>query len=461
MGTVINKYLTRLTKDPKEQNNIKRLGVNMMLQNADLPLYTGTEIQAFQVSVGLTTGQMGGIGLAGAITSVIIMLLSTCFVDKVRNRVKTASFMIAGMSLFPLILLIMCLGPESFRKPQAVQSLMVVFIVVNTIFCSFYGILWATIFSRSIRNKIRGRFMGIVGVVGGIAGMLIGLISASALKLYGFPYGFAIAFSIAVVLVIISSIIIRGTKELSDLKSNELPIQLSPLENLRKVAKMRQFRILMPANVLRGLGDGAGCFAMAVGMKRLGLSLEYAGYTTSLVYLAGLFATILIGLTVDRFGGGKVIPRVEIFLVIGLMGMVLASNSIAFLAFFLLWQIMITMEGIAIPLIHFEIVPVDVIGAFSSLRLLILAAIGGISSFTVGYLLEFMSPVLIYALCAGMKLAAGALYWYGVKIIKGEQKAAMEIILETSSVIPGAHKRTAGDILDKPLERVAIIRDGD
>lgn len=433
MGAMINKQLTRLTKDPREQNNIKSLGVNMMLQNADLPLYTGTEMQAFQVSVGLTTGQMGWIGLPGAITGMVFMFLATSFADKVRSRVKTASFIIAGMSLFPLILLIMCLGPESFRKPQVVQILMMVFSVINGVFCSLYSVLWATIFSRSIRNEIRGRFMGIVGVAGGIAGMLIGLLSAFALKWYGFPYGFAVAFSIAVVLVILSAIIIRGTKELPDLQSKELPAQISPLQNLKKVVKMRQFKILMPANVLRGFGDGAGTFAMAVGMSRLGLSVEYAGYTTALTYLSGLFATMLIGFTVDRFGAGKVIPRVEILLVIGLMGMVLVSNPIAFLAFFLLWQVMLTMEGLAIPLVHFEIVPVEVIGAFSGIRLLILSAIAGISNLSVGYLLEFISPVLIYALCGGMKLTAGVLYWYGVKVIKREQKTAMEIIYETST----------------------------
>lgn len=428
MRTIIDKQLARLTKDPKEQNNIKRLGVNMVLQNADLPLYTGSEMQAFQVSVGLTTGQMGVIGLAGSITNVVIMFLSTSFIDKLRNRVKTASFMIAGLSLFPLILLIVSLGPESFRSPPVVKNLMVGFAIVNSIFYSVNSVLWATIFSRSIRNEIRGRFMGIAGVVGGIAGMLVGLLSAFALKWYGFPYGFAVAFLMAVTMIILSAVIIRGTKELPELKSKELPVHLSPLANLKKVVGMRQFRILMPANVLRGLGDGAGIFAMAVGMKRLGLSVEYAGYTTMLTYLGGLFATMLIGFTVDRFGGGKVILKVEIFLATGIMGMVLASNPIAFLAFFLLWQIMLTMEGLAVPLIHFEIVPVEVIGAFSGIRLLILTAMAGLSSFTVGYLLEFISPILIYTSCAGLKLTAGMLYWYGVKVIKNEQSSAIKII---------------------------------
>ena len=418
MGSMIDKLLSRLTQDPREQHNVKRLGVNMMLQNADLPLYTGTELQAFQVKVGLSTSQMGLIGIPGTIVSIIAMLWSTGMGDKIRRRVHIASLVIAGMSLLPLTMLIMCLGPASFRRPDVVQVIMMTVAVINAAFYSFYSVLWATIFSRAIRNEIRGRFMGIVGVVGGLIGMGVGLLSALALKYYGYPHGFTIAFLVSVLLIFLSAIVIRGTRELPELQARELPPRVSPWTNLRQVVGMRQFRILMPANVLRGLGDGAGTFAMAVGMSRMGLSLEYAGYTTALTYFAGLLATAMIGVTVDRFGAGKVIPIIEVFLVIGLMGMVMVSMPVLFLLFFLLWQIMVTMEGLAIPLVHFEIVPVEVIGAFSGVRLLILTVVGGLSGLAVGYGLELVSPLLIYALCAGLKLTAGILYWYGVKVVR-------------------------------------------
>jgi MFS family permease len=204
---------------------------------------------------------------------------------------------------------------------------------------------------------------------------------------------------------------------------------------------MLQFKVLMPANVLRGLGDGAGAFAMAVGMKKLGLSFEYAGYTTALTYFAGLAATLLVGLTVDRFGAGRVIPKVSVLLAIGLMGMVLTTNTMAFLAFFLLWQIMLTMEGLCVPLVHYSVVPVEVIGAFSGIRLLTLTLMMGLSNFIVGNLLEHVSPVAVYGVCASIKLAAGIMYWYGVKVVQARQAVAAE----ETSVLPARSEEESGD----------------
>ncbi len=432
MGHMISRLLSRITKDPMEQKNIKHLGLNMLIQNADTPLYNGTELQAFQARVGLGTGQMGSMAAAGTISTVITMFLCTSLVDRTRNRVNATAWAVAGMSLFPLSMVVMCLGPASFRTPRVVYALMIAFGVITSVFVSLNSMLWATVFSRSIRFEVRGRFMGLIGVVGGIIGILIGLVSAAALKKWGFPHGFMIAFAIASTLIITSSFVLRGIRELPDLKGTDVASQVPPLENLKKVVKMRQFKLLLPANVLRGLGDGAGVFAMAVGMKRLGLSSEYAGYTTSMVYLAGLIATLLIGFTVDRFGAGKVIPRVNSLLAIGLMGMVLVSNPILYLVSFLLWQTMLTMEGICVPLIHYEIVPVEVIGAFSGIRLLTLTAMIGLSGLVMGYLLESIPALVVFGFCALLKIMAGLLYAYGVKIFNREQQSAAALIEDTT-----------------------------
>ena len=169
----------------------------------------------------------------------------------------------------------------------------------------------------------------------------------------------------------------------------------------------------MPANLLRGFGDGAGSYAVVVGMRDIGLPLEIAGYATAISCFSSLVANTMIGKFADRFGAGRMIFPTVVLLCIGLMGMVYSPSAWIFLAFYLLWQIMQLMEATEIPLVHYDVVPVEVMGAFSSIRLLLLNLTASLSGTIVGISLDICPAAVVFAVCAMFMIICTLLFWHG------------------------------------------------
>ncbi len=486
-------WLSRLTKHPTEQNNVKSLGLSMLIKNADLPLFTGTELQTFQVKAGLNTTQIGMLGFFGQISSIVSMFLLMGFADRVKNRVLANAWLTLAMAVYPVVLVAMSAGPALFREPSVMFPTMAVLQIVESAIMATIGMVFAPLYVRAISNEIRGRFTALIGVTGGLVGILLGLANSWVLGRLGYPYGFSVAFVLSVILLVAAAWAVKHVKEVPHLCIEEKEECASPWPSWRSegrrsivdsakaaslalfgpvltVVKLREFRLLAPPNILRGLGDGAAAFVMAVGLRQLNLGVEYAGYTTSLIYLGGLLGTGLIGMTVDRYGSGPVLFVADTAVAIALMGVVLAGGPIVFLAFFLMVQITNTIEGYTVPLAHYAIVPTQFIGAFSGARLMILYGVAAISMPTVGYLLDKMpmapfepgfipamlpsvGPILdamnlpqpgyssisqfapniglwleqkpawpVFAVCGGLKVITGFLYWYAFK--KGNKQQA-------------------------------------
>jgi len=409
---MIDRLLNKITAHPVEKRNMRSLAMNMMIKSADMPLFTGTELQAFQVKIGLGTGQMGLLASYGQITAVIAYFLLMGFADKIRNRVRVYVWLTLAMAVYPLVLLFIALGPTYFRRPGVAFPMMAVGTVSEFLVLSFVGLVFSVLFVRSISAGVQGRFMSIMGVGGGLLGMACGLISSQALRYLGFPHGFAVAFAMSVGLLVIAAIVVRNIREIPELASAECQQSASPLSAVWRVIRTPEFILLAPPNILRGLSSGCSYFAMAIGMKQIGLGVEYAGYTTMLIFLGGILGTASIGFTVDRYGAGRVLLFANIGIAISLMGVVLAPSPLIFLIFFLTMYMSTTCDGITVPLAHYAIVPHQIIGAFSAVRLLILFGAGAMATATNGYLLELVKPVYVFAGNATLNIITGILFLY-------------------------------------------------
>jgi|GEM_PF-3151745 len=425
MNKTISSMLDRITQNPGEKRNILSLGLNMLIKNADAPLVAGTELQAFQVRIGLSTSQIGSLGSVGQITMAIATFLLMGLPDRIKNQVNAFVLLTLGMAIYPIALVLMSIGPSIIRRAYVVFPTMVALEIVDKVLLALGGMVFATLFVRTIHGNIRGRFMGIIGVVGGIIGILCGLLSSKALKMLGYPHGFTFSFGMGVVLILLAAYAMKHVRELPELSHENPTAAVNPLSSLWTICKMREFKLLAPPNILRGLGDGASFFVMAVGMQKLHLGVEYAGYTTSLIFLGLILGTSILGFTVDRYGAGRVLFSSEVFVALGLMGIVLTHSPIFFLVFFLMLQVSSNVEAYTIPLAHYAIVPASVIGAFFGVRLMILYLTAAITTQISGILLKRVDYfVYVFAVCAVLKLITGVLYWYAFN--KGRKDADLE-----------------------------------
>lgn len=253
-------------------------------------------------------------------------------------------------------------------------------------------------------------------------GIAVGIISSRALSVFGYPYGFAVPFGLAVILLIAATYSGKHVRELPELAQESTESSVSPLVSLKKICRMREFKLLAPPNILRGLGDGASFFVMAVGMRKLGIGVEYAGYTTALIFLGLIAGTSFLGVTVDRYGAGSVLLIAEIFIAAALMGLVRTHSPLIYLAFFLLLQTFANVEAYTVPLAHYAIVPASVIGAFFGVRLMILFITTAVTTQIAGLLLQHKEYFIhVFAVCAVLKIVTGMLFWYAINKHKRDE----------------------------------------
>jgi MFS family permease len=422
VANIIDRMTNKITVHPTEKRNMRSMAMNMILKSADMPLFTGTELQAFQVKIGLTTTQMGVMSSYGQIAAAISYFLLMGFSDRIRNQVRVYAVLTAGMMTYPAILLFLSLGPAWVRTPGVAVVFMTVGTVLEAIVMSFLALVFATLFVRTISPGAQAKFMGIMGVGGGLMGMACGLIASQALRVYGYPHGFTVSFAMSVVLLIIAAVVVRNVKIIPELSCATAEQPVSPLSSILVVLKTREFRLLALPNILRGL-SGAGGFVMAVGMKQLGLGVEYAGYTTMLGFLGGLLGIGSVGFVVYRFGAGRVLVCSYIGIAISIMGLVLAPSPWVFLVFMTTMAMSSGCEGTTIPLVHFAVIPTQIIGAFSAVRLMLLYGTTALSVAVNGWLLTFMKPVQVFSISATISVTTGILFYFGMNAAQKNRPA--------------------------------------
>lgn len=406
------------TASAPQRRNFLWLGLTGLIRQADVPLFTGTELQAFQVRVGMSNTQIGAVGLVSSIVMAVAMFLTSGLSDRLRNPVRTMAWLTAMMTVFPIGMVGLCLlGPEMLT-PSVVFPSIIMLTVAEASILGLLGLVQAAVFVRCIAPALMPRFFAFIGFAGSAVGMGLGVAAALALRWLSFPLGFLVAFAIAMALLFVAAFCASRAKELAELRFQPAQGPLSPLHTLGRVVRMREFLLLAPPNILRGLGDGAVILALAVGMRRLNLPVEYGGWTTAINYAAIFLGTLTMGLAVERFGSGRVLFASSLTVAAGLLGVVLAPSPILFLLAFWMMSFGAQIEGYTVPLAHYDIVPAAAIGAFTGIRLMILAGVSAIASISVGYLLDRISPLHVFIACATIKVLAGMLFWRAFRIAR-------------------------------------------
>ncbi len=422
------KIFSFLTKNPQEQRNIGFAGGSDICRTVYAQLQLGPFTQAFKVELGFSYTQMGVCGTPAWLLGFIMTFFSSFFADKISKRALAVSLMLFITLIGPLADLAIALGPDILRQTNVAFYIQMTAAAISAPFMSLYAVFITTLYIRAIHNNIRGRYIAMTGMTSGIIGFGLGMLAPFALKHLTFPYGYVCWIGAIIVFQSLSGLFMLKVTELPDLAEAKLPPKISPFKNFANVVKLREFRILMPANILRGFGDGAGGAIIAVAMKQ-GLNTEAVGWSTAVLPIAAFCATGIVGVCSDKFGAGKLLPIINTLLVVGLIGSLfcmkqtLLSSSTFFVLCYFLWFMMAQMEANAIPLVHYDVVPTEVIGAFTGVRLFCLNVTMGLSGMLVGFALDHTKAIIVFAVCGALKIIAGLLFYASVVMLKHTKKA--------------------------------------
>lgn len=413
MGQVLARALGWLTDRPLERHNVVWWILVGLFRLSALKLSTGAVLQTFQVRMDISKGRIGLISSSGQIAGALSMSSLMGVADKVRDRVAAVSNFLLVLAMMPLVLTILSLLTDRGLTPFVAFAVLLGLESVGQFIAGFMGLVWRSLFVHAIRNAIRGRFTGINGLITGLVAGGVTLVAAKILQQMGFPPAFTVCFGAAVGLYIAAAMLLRRIKEMPELMTDRRTGSPSPLAALREVWDLRQFRILLVPFILRGIGDGAGFFVMAMGLKRLNLGDEYAGLAATTESWAELLGYVTIGLTVDRFGPGIVCFAGDLLIAGALASIILTKRPLVWLILYFVRSYGGIMEGAGVPLGCYFIIPREIMGAFSGARLMLLALTSAFAVPAAGYLLDHFDPVPIFFAAALVKLVAGILYWWG------------------------------------------------
>ena len=402
--------LRKLTADLQERRNIFWQTLAMLLTGAAMALSGGELWSGFLTQTGFTMKQIGILACVGQLSGAFGLLAFMGLADRIRNRIRAYALCALVTVVFPVIISALAVAPG-----LGLSTLLVSFSVlaiIQQLIMAIPIMLGYPVLVRTITPEIRGRMFAILTTACGVLPIITGILSAWVLKTWAYPVGYGGCFLAAAVMIALWAAAFSAQKELPALAVPGASRSALPFAALVDVLKMKEFRWLAGPHVLRGLSGAALGFAIPQGLKLGILPHEYPGYATSVNWAAGILAGVVLGFIADRWGAGRSTLLGDLLYGAGMGVALLFHNPLLFLAFYFVLQFGQNIESSAVPFGCTIIVPPELMGAFSSARLMVLTGSGALGSLLFGFLFDHGNPLLIFAIGAGLKLLNGVWFWY-------------------------------------------------
>lgn len=394
----------RAVEHKSTSNEIKYYIRNGCVYAANL-FSSGTLLQTFLSSKGVSTAQIGTITATMSAVQVITILLFSTVVDKVRDSLKASVRLMLFLPLFSLAMLPFALWTDI--APGVLFGAVLLAGAVQNIFYGLYCILDYRIPYQIIDMRKYGQLTSINGVVGGV--LMVAVSSLTTLLLYRFASGpvFFAMYLVAALCMVFSMLVTRS------MKAVEQPAEESKLKKagLMNTLKMPVFWALITPNLMRGFNNGMVGMLATVAIFELGLSAAQSS-ALSIVYTAMSIAGPLCFLKLS----GKV--RLHKLYLLGSvimfvsMPLLLAGRS--FGLFIAVYAVLLTGLGIAdytMPVLITRVIPYECIGSYTSLRMGIHMGGLALGSMAAGAALGKIPAIALLAFSGSLQMGSGLIYW--------------------------------------------------
>lgn len=413
MSALLDSFLALLmrglTADPQERRNIFWRTLAMLFTGAAAGLSGGELSAGLYTRIGFRMAQMGQLAFVGQISSAFWLLALMGLADRIGNRIRVYTLCASALVVFPLITsaLLLCGVPV-----LAMLGAMMACGVVANCLSALPIMLDYPVLVRTVTPEVRGRMFAILGAACGVLPVITGVISAQALKHLRYPLGYVCCFSAAAVMSALRAASFSVQEELPSLAIAGASRSALPFKAIVDVLRMREFQMLAGPHVLRGLTISIVGFAVPQGLKLGILPPEYPAYATSASWTAAVLGGIALGFIADRWGAGPSTLLADVIYGLAMAVALLSHNPLLFLLFYFVLQFGQNIEASSVPFGCTIIVPPQLMGAFSSARLMVLMGSGAVGSLTFGYLFDRCNPLLIFGIGAALKLLNGLWFWF-------------------------------------------------
>ena len=395
----------------KSLNNYSKLYLRDSLLSIALMFYSGNYIIMFLVASGVSNAGIGIFNSIGSFVSLGSMFLCGLIGDKLKDIRKTITLSFASLSVFYLVMIFFSIvhcGPN---------IVLIATIVVQAVTSFLYGfrnvleyklVYLITDIRRYARvTAVTGLVTGIVGVA---AGFVISLIIDN-LPYYPVMTGFFILGLLLIVIICLINQYFVVQREHYDEDAPKAVKASKDKENgFLGVLKSRHFYVLAIPNLIRGISTGLLGLVLVIGIQDLAMNAT----DSSILNTVGM-ASSFAGSLVFSYLSDKVSSRL-LCLVSSIIVMITIPFSIVGgkLWFYILYFLGISARYIVdgtIPVMVTQIVPYEQMGAYTSLRMMLMTGGSSLASLVGGLLIGNISSFLLFAIAAGMLLICVVVYY--------------------------------------------------
>jgi len=375
---------------------------------------SGTLLQTFLSSKGVSGAQIGMVLAALNMAQTITILLFSTVVDRVRNSVKASAIFQMFTPLFALVML-----PFTLMQGVSVDVLTGAVLLAGTvhnIFYGFYCILDYRIPYEIIDMRDYGRLNSINSVVGGVLMVAVSGLTTGLLYLFDDGPVFFCMYLFAALCMAASTLVTKSMKTVDRPVSAEAGKGVGLLSTLR----MRAFWFLLLPNLLRGVNNGVVGMLATVGMFELGLSAAESS-AMSIAYtvmsVAGPLAFFELQKRVRLHNllivCSAVIPAAMAILTLG-------GSFGSFIAVYVVLMLVIGIVDNLMPVLVTRIIPYENIGSYTSLRMGTHMAGLSLGSMAAGAALGNVPTAALLAFSGCLQLCSGLSYWMYCRRMRNE-----------------------------------------
>lgn len=394
-----------------ERNNINKLYVCNVIINLFVLLFCGAVLQTLLIERGVPEEKVNIYISVMQIVQTLSMLLLSEKMDSVKNVIKWHVLPFYAAVPFAVFLVILSLNGDFFAD-KTIFVLYATGILFN-FFYSLHMILTYKLPYHVMDMKIYGRYTAIVGIVSSIAALIITSLLSFFQKMYGFfevmSYLYFASLILTFVLVFLGLSLKRVNKEIVSEKKENRKIN---------IFKYKPFYSLLIPNFLRGFCSGIIGLAVSIGFSQNLLDAQSSSYLVIITNAATITGCLFYGLISMKKIEDKLVFLSSLSIFVFLPVMFFGKSTMVFLFFYGIMYFFFILINYGTPVLITRIVDYDVMGQYTSWRLLVSAAGTALAGFCCSGMLEFFGAVLTMLITGSMQLVSGVWYYVYVKKVK-------------------------------------------
>ena len=387
---------------------------------------TGAIVQTFLLHVGFSESQVYIYSSLTSMVQVFIMLPLTFLADRIRNVKVVCAISNLSLGVMAIPLLVLAIYPEVMSI--GFVALFFVITVITYTGVGLNSILQYRLPYHVIDMADYGRVSAMsCALAGGITFLFSNIYTYLVNKL-DYMHSMLLFIPFAVLCFIVTTMTILSMKTM---KEQDDTTQGLTKESVLAVFKNRDTYLLILPNLTRGLAGGVLGLITVIGIGN-GLVDEHSSGWINTLAQAGLFlGNIAYAAFCKKYSSGGMLLLSSVGFCLALP-FCLKAGSIGFFVFFAVAYFFKMMNDTAVPVAVAEIIPEEQMGAFTSIRMLVMTAAQAISALIMIPISNLVGDTGLLIFAGIMQLLCGVPYYLIYVARKRQKRALAEQALENA-----------------------------